>query len=253
MPASPRAYGFRGVPSALLVGAALLCMLTAVGCLSKDAQNADTVTRPDGIITGTLILEYSLGGSGWQAAVLNYPGRGRLELVSAGKVVASVTTGTSGGFQVEVPVGRYRFHLAESRRLCATDTPPAPLTFTVRPGRANQVQVFCTAGRYGRSGRTNGVRGKITGIFLMVGGPAGVRLPLPGQVIATSTDGQRFTVSAGRSGRFTMLLPPGSYNLTGYSPRVRVNGQQMRCLAVRSVRLKAGESLRGIGVFCSVR
>jgi hypothetical protein len=116
----------------------------------KGAQNPGTITRPDGINAGTLILEYSMGGRGWEAAALNDPGRGRLESVSAGKVVASVITEPSGGFRVRVPAGRYRFYLAESRRPCATGTPPAPVTFAVRPGRSNQVQVFCAAGRYGR-------------------------------------------------------------------------------------------------------
>ena len=148
-----RLCGFSAVPHVLPAGGALLCMLIAVGCSYKDAQHPATVTRPDGIITGTLILEYSMGGRGWEAAVLNDPGRGRLEMVSGGKVVTSVTTRTSGDFQVRVPAGRYQFHLAESRRLCATDTPPAPVTFTVRPGQANRVQVFCTAGRYGRHQR----------------------------------------------------------------------------------------------------
>jgi hypothetical protein len=45
--------------------------------------------------------------------------------------------------------------------------------------------------------------------------PNGVRLPLPGHVIATSTAGKRFTVSTGKSGRFTMFLAPGTYRLTG--------------------------------------
>jgi hypothetical protein len=66
--------------------------------------------------------------------------------------------------------------------------------------------------------------------------PNGVRLPLPGHVIATSTAGKRFTVSTGKSGRFTMFLAPGTYRLTGYSPRVHVNGQEMRCVAAHPVR-----------------
>ena len=93
----------------------------------------------------------------------------------------------------------------------------------------------------------------------MVGGPAdsahpaGVRLPLPGHVIASDVaTGEHVTVATGKSGRFTMLLPPGTYNLAGYSPRVHVNGQEMRCMAARSVRVKAGRRLRGIDVFCSV-
>jgi len=57
----------------------------------------------------------------------------------------------------------------------------------------------------GCAGHATTARGTISGIFLMVGGPAttadpdGVRLPLPGHVIATSTQGERFTVSTGKA------------------------------------------------------
>jgi hypothetical protein len=110
----------------------------------------------------------------------------------------------------------------------------------------------------GCRGHTSTAHGTVSGIFVMVGGPAstahpnGVRLPLPGRVIATSAAGQRFTVSTGKNGLFTMLLPPGTYRLTGYSPRVHVNGQEMRCIAERAVHVKVGQSIRGTEVFCSV-
>jgi hypothetical protein len=118
--------------------------------------------------------------------------------------------------------------------------------------------VIAAAAVTGCAGHTSAAHGTVTGIFLMVGGPAsithpnGVRLPLPGRVIATSTTGERFTVSTGKSGRFTMLLPPGTYHLTGYSPRVRINGQEMRCGASHPVHVRAGKPVRGIEVFCSV-
>jgi hypothetical protein len=130
----------------LSVGAALASVLAASSCSHQDAHNPATITRPDGIINGTLILESSMASSlPGTTVVFNGPGRGRLEVVSAGQLVASVITGPTGGFRVRVPAGRYQFHLAESRKLCATDTPPAPVTFTVRPGRANRVQVFCAS------------------------------------------------------------------------------------------------------------
>ncbi len=80
----------------------------------------------------------------------------------------------------------------------------------------------------------------------------GFAQPLPGHVIATSIAGQRFTVSTGKSGRFTMLLPPGIYHLTGYRPRVHVDNHMMRCIAEHPVQVKAGKLTRGIEVFCSV-
>jgi hypothetical protein len=105
-----------------------------------------------------------------------------------------------------------------------------------------------------RTGHTAMAHGSVTGVFLMVGGPAGESLPLTGRVIASDvTTGKRFRVSTGRTGRFTMVLPPGIYNLTGYSPRVLSNGQEMRCTAARPVRVKAGKRSRSVDVFCSVR
>jgi hypothetical protein len=107
-------------------------------------------------------------------------------------------------------------------------------------------------------GHTSTANGTVSGIFVMVGGPAstanpnGVRLTLPGRVIATSGAGQRFTVITGKNGQFTMLLPPGSYHLTGYSPRVLINGQEMRCRSEHAVQARVGKSIRGIEVFCPV-
>ena len=98
-----------------------------------------------------------------------------------------------------------------------------------------------------------GRHGTVTGVFLMVGGPSpGVSVRLPGRVIATSTAGRRFEVAASSSGRFTFHLPPGSYQLTGYSPRVHVNNAEMRCAAAHRVRVRVGQSARR-NVYCSVR
>jgi hypothetical protein len=70
-------------------------------------------------------------------------------------------------------------------------------------------------------------------------------------VIATSITGERFTISTGKSGRFTMPLPPGTYQLTGYSPQVHAKGAEMRCTAVHAVHAKAGKATRGVEVVCS--
>lgn len=97
--------------------------------------------------------------------------------------------------------------------------------------------------------------GTVAGLFVMVGGPAslahpsGVRIPLPGRVIATSTTGQRYTVTVGTSGRFTMPLPPGAYQLTGYSPRVQ--NAEMRCVAAHPVHVRTGKATL-TEVYCSV-
>jgi len=97
-----------------------------------------------------------------------------------------------------------------------------------------------------------GRHGIVTGFFLMVGGaPPGVSLRLPGRVIATNTAGQRFIDVVDAIGRFQFRLPPGTYHLTGYSPRVRVNHAEMRCVAMHPVHIRAGQSTRR-NVYCSV-
>jgi hypothetical protein len=96
---------------------------------------------------------------------------------------------------------------------------------------------------------------KVSGVFVIVGGPApGVRLPLPGRVVATNTAGRRFTGTVGKSGRFTMWLPPGTYRLTGHSPRVHAGGRETRCAAAHPVRAQVGGSPTArVEVACSVR
>ena len=97
-----------------------------------------------------------------------------------------------------------------------------------------------------------GRHGLVFGFFLMVGGPApGVSVRLPGRVIATTTTGRRFTVAVKYRCRFQFRLPPGTYRLTGYSPRVRSNNAEMRCVASHPVHVRAGQSTRR-NVYCSV-
>jgi hypothetical protein len=95
---------------------------------------------------------------------------------------------------------------------------------------------------------------KVSGVFVMVGGPApGVRLPLPGRIVATNTAGRGFTGIVGKSGRFTIWLPPGTYHLTGHSPRAHAGGHEMRCAAAHPVRAQAGGSpTPRVEVACSV-
>jgi hypothetical protein len=102
--------------------------------------------------------------------------------------------------------------------------------------RAIAASVIAAAVVAGCAGHAAKAHGSLTGVFLMVGGPAdiahpnGVRVPLPGHVIASNVDtGEHFTVSTGKSGRFTMLLAPGTYNLTGFMSTAK------RCAASRRV------------------
>ena len=149
--ASRHLPGYRALQLLSATGA-LACLAAAVGCSGQNSADAATAKRPAGMVSGTLMLEYSTTCTrGSLCAVLNIPGRGRLEIIGGSTVVASVVTGRSGGFRVRIPAGRYRFRLvAPVRHSCTADTPPAPQTFTVRPRRVSQLQVFCQAGRYGR-------------------------------------------------------------------------------------------------------
>ncbi len=67
-------------------------------------------------------------------------------------------------------------------------------------------------------GQNQEPRAKLVGTFIEAGGPApGSTFPIAGRVVAESQTGQVFTVTVGRSGHFQLLLPPGTYRLTGYS------------------------------------
>lgn len=109
-----------------------------------------------------------------------------------------------------------------------------------------------------RASSAGATPGTVTGIFLMVGGPAtpahpnGVRIPLPGRVIATSSTGKRYLVKVGTSGRFTMSLPAGTYQLTGYSPKVHSGNTEMRCVAAHRVHVQGGKPPMRGDVYCSV-
>ena len=97
----------------------------------------------------------------------------------------------------------------------------------------------------------------VTGMLVRVGGPATLRgsppsVPLPGTVVARSAAGQQFTVTTGKDGRFQLSLPPGIYRLTGHSPQVMVNNQQMLCTADRTIHVTKRRSLRNIWVVCSI-
>lgn len=61
----------------------------------------------------------------------------------------------------------------------------------------------------------------VTGTLWRVGGPApGTPVPLAGQVVARNEAGEQFTAVTTGNGRFQLLLPPGTYQLTSTSPQV---------------------------------
>jgi hypothetical protein len=94
----------------------------------------------------------------------------------------------------------------------------------------------------------------VTGALVRVGGPPpGAAVPLTGQVSAISSSGARYAVTVGKSGRYRLSLPPGTYRLTGRSPMVHVNGAEMQCNGVRAVHVTARADSSGLNVVCSIR
>src|SRR5262245_16629058 len=99
----------------------------------------------------------------------------------------------------------------------------------------------------------NSAHGTVAGELVAVGGPApGGPVPLPGHVVALNSTGDRFAVAVRANGQFRMSLPPGDYRLEGYSPRVRSDGAEMRCLAAKSLHVTSGKYSRGVDVVCSI-
>lgn len=104
----------------------------------------------------------------------------------------------------------------------------------------------------GCSGQT-GPHQTVTGLLVRVGGLApGSPVPLPGTVVARNTAGGQFTTSTGKNGRFQLSLPLGTYRLTGHSPQVMVNNQQMLCIAERTVHVTRRKPPHNIWVVCSI-
>jgi hypothetical protein len=66
----------------------------------------------------------------------------------------------------------------------------------------------------------------VAGRLLMEGGPIGpggqqpAERPIPGTVTFTAPGHQRVSVRVGRSGTFSVFLPPGRYQVSGRSPDI---------------------------------
>ncbi len=56
----------------------------------------------------------------------------------------------------------------------------------------------------------------------------------------------------GSDGRFFMTVAVGTYEFTGSSPRVRLNGAEVKCSARQLVRVRAHETVRDIKVLCTL-
>lgn len=91
--------------------------------------------------------------------------------------------------------------------------------------------------------------GIIKGTIKIAGGPATAAAPggvvrgIPGQVIATSPAGRKFTVKAQANGQFRLSLPPGMYRVTGKSPRNCTTG---------NVKVRTHTVTRSIRIVCPI-
>jgi hypothetical protein len=97
-------------------------------------------------------------------------------------------------------------------------------------------------------------RGMVVGNFIQVGGPGEIvngrseqpkPVPMQGVVLARSQAGKVFTVTVGKSGQFRMLLPAGTYQLTGYSP-----AYQGPCDGQSAIKVRTGKSVTHTSVIC---
>ena len=93
----------------------------------------------------------------------------------------------------------------------------------------------------------------VTGMLVRVGGPVTLAappkpVPLPGEVVARNAMGRQFTAAIGKSGRFELSLPVGTYRLTGHGPQV--SGET--CSASRPLHVTMPKPLHNIRVVCSI-
>lgn len=125
------------------------------------------------------------------------------------------------------------------------------------------------AGRHGDPARQGpaqsappGQLGTVTGVFHRVGGPLGPHgqqpkvVPLTGRMRFTRPGHPAVSVPVGRSGRFTVQLPPGTYRVTGITPDIVTvldNGRQLdgRCHGAHDLHVRAGRTGH-ITVVCAV-
>jgi hypothetical protein len=107
--------------------------------------------------------------------------------------------------------------------------------------------VACSAAPYSPESLPRAASGQVIGV-LVFGGPGPVK-PVPGTVTASTGQGHDVT-RAGHNGRFVMRLAAGTYQFTGSSPEVLLNGNEVTCSARQPLRVRAHEIVRGVKVWC---
>jgi hypothetical protein len=94
-------------------------------------------------------------------------------------------------------------------------------------------------------------RGTLTGHLYGVGGPApGAPRPWPGTITVTGGLGVHRDVQVGASGRFSVLVPAGTYTVAGRSPRYQDGAGA--CRAVGPVLVTSGHRTKA-DVLCQLR
>jgi hypothetical protein len=93
--------------------------------------------------------------------------------------------------------------------------------------------------------------GTLSGYLLAVGGPPGVvPRPLIGEVVVTDISGApTATVVVGPDGRYSVVIPPGSYTVKGRSPSY--DGGRTLCLGTKPVSVSGGDVVAN--VLCHLR
>ena len=107
-----------------------------------------------------------------------------------------------------------------------------------------------SAGGASAGGSVRPATGHLTGKLVMEGGPLGPggqqpgERPMSGTVTFTAAGHRAVTVEVGSSGKFSVPLPPGSYQVSGRSPDVmEVDGghsRELPCSQPASVAVSAG-------------
>jgi hypothetical protein len=108
----------------------------------------------------------------------------------------------------------------------------------------------CSSPRYSPQAPLRSASGTVRGVLLF-GGPGPIK-PVPGQVTASDRLGRTDIEHVGSDGRFFMTVAVGTYEFTGSSPRVRLNGAEVKCSARQLVRVRAHETVRDIKVLCTL-
>jgi hypothetical protein len=94
--------------------------------------------------------------------------------------------------------------------------------------------------------------GEVTGMMETGGGVApGKVYGIPGKVILTPKNGRAYTVEVGKSGKFSVRVPVGTYQVVGYSPDITSqNGAEVPIKAWSPTVVTAGHTtMVELGVF----